>query len=175
MRFDVGVFLFIMSIKNQGTELNRTVTDFLADADFGSFGNTYLSVILKGDAGIERYITGFSWNWIVGIAADVNVNHFSNVFLYEGILISPDTQTLLFPDLNSKIRFAYGQTMPQFSNSLDKQLLSPFKLLPGLHFSLVATIQKATGLTATSTGRLTVFGFEKNEHEQKQTYYAQPR
>jgi len=164
-----------MSVKAQGTQFNKTVTDFLVNADFGAFSNAYLSVILRGDSTRHLFITGFSWVWTVGVAADINANHFSNVFLADNLSISPETTTVIFPDINSKLQFAYGQTMPQFTNSLDKQLLAPFRLQDGVNYSLIATIQIAAAIAGTITGRLTVFGYEEIEGQQVKSFYAKSR
>jgi hypothetical protein len=164
-----------MSVKAQGTQFNKTVTDFLAAADFGSFNVAYLSVVLRGDSSRHLYLTGFSWVWTVGVAGDINANAFSNVFLVDNIAISPDSNNAIFPDINSRLQFAFGETMPSFTNSLDRQLLSPFRLQDGVNYSLIATIQTPAPGVGPYTARLTAFGYEEIEGEQAKSFYAKSR
>lgn len=164
-----------MSVKNQGTQFNKTVTDFLVNADFGAFSNAYLSVILRGDSSRHLFLTGFSWVWSVGIAADANANHVSDVFLADNFSVSPETTTVIFPDINSKLQFAFGQTMPQVRNSLDKQFLSPFRLQDGVNYSFIATIGLGAAIAATITARLTVFGYEEIEGQGVRSFYSKSR
>ncbi len=163
-----------MSVLNQGSDLNRTVTNFLVNADFGAFGNAIQSVVLKGDPSRQQYITGFSFYWSVGLAADANASHTSDVFLVENRIISPESTTVIFPEINPSLRFAFGQTMPQFRNTLDRQLEAPFKLLPGVNYSVIGAIGIAAALAAVMTSRLTVFGFEDQETAHN-TFYGSPR
>jgi len=166
-----------MAVKNQIQELNRTNTVFIDPADFGAFALSYNSLVLRGDSARKIYITGFVFEWTVGVAADINVNNFSNVFLVENFIPNPDPAigaAGIFPFINGSLRFAYGETMNQFTNQIEKQFEAPFKLLPSTIYSVLGTIQQGAAFVGTTTTRLTVFGFEEEE-SQRNSFYGNPR
>ena len=164
-----------MSVKTQGTELNRTVTNFFANADFGSFGAANQGIVLKSDAARKLFITGFAFTWRVGVAADINANSFCEVMLAENFQVDTDSNTPIFPGINSSLRFYYANNSPQFQNILEIQFQSPFKLIEGVLYSMIASITQGAAFAGTVTSRFTVFGFEQHEGETARTFYSQPR
>lgn len=171
----LGVFLFVMSIKTQGFELNRTLTNFLDNADFGAFTSATQTIILKGDAARRLSLTGFCFNWSVGLLADINANHLLQVVLVENLTPDPNTNISIFPEANNKLRFSYVSTAPLFRNQLTEQFTFPFKLTDGITYALVAIVGLGAALAATSTSFFTAFGFEENEFEKKDSIYRLPR
>lgn len=165
-----------MSIKQQGTELNKTLTVFFNVGDVGSFNRANMSIVLKGDAYRKLFVTGFSFCWLVGIAADVGANGFSEFNLIENFQANPDSNIPIIPDTNGNLRQYFAQSAPAFANRLSEQFDTPFPLNEGVIYSAVAAVVPGvTPITATITARLTVFGFEENEAGKTLTMYSQAR
>lgn len=168
-----------MANKNQGRSLNRTLTNFLANADFGAFSTAVVSVVLIGDAARKIRITGFAFNWAMGLVADINPNHLMQVALLEGVEASADSLLSPLPEKNSALSFLFGKTADKFLNHLDRQFESSFRLQDGVTYSLIATMGLGAAIAATTTARLTVFGYEESERGliggDRESVYSRPR
>lgn len=164
-----------MAIRNQGTELNRTITNFSPAGDFGAFAAAHFSIILRGDPTRQLNITGFNCVFTVGSVPEIDPNHFMQVGLVENQLVSPDTSTYNFPvDLNKDLRFYFSKTGPLFVNEIKEQFTVPFKLAPGVNYSFVFAVTDAGPIATTTTTRMTLFGYEQTD-EEKNPYFKYPR
>lgn len=166
-----------MAVKNIGTEINRTNTVFLdAATDFGPFGVSYNQIVLRGDPARAIYVTGFVHTWIHGAVADINANHITNVFCCENKTFNADPALeTLFPGVNASLRFAFGETAFQNVNQVKEQFETPFKLIPGVTYSFLGTVQIVAAIVGPVTSRFTVFGIEEEDYKNLQTFYKSPR
>jgi len=164
-----------VSIKNQGRLLNRTLTVFLDPGDFGSFNTATISILLFNDPARKIKLTGFAFDWRVGVAGDVNVNHFTQVSLIEGFAANADSNISPFPEKNSSISFTYGRAASEFMNGLDKQFEGPFRLQSGIDYSFVGQVTLAAVIVGTVTAHLTLFGYEESEQGRSESFLSSPR